>query len=399
MTFDMSTGVIGALLVGGTAPVTAPYCPSGNCTWPEFTTLGVCSACTDASNQNRIVSQTCSEEASPCPAGTGVGWDLTVANNAHLFRYGGMNISTAYGLTTSFFANVSEPIVNVTSLFQRNQGGAPSLPLFVTECVMYFCWQRIRSTVTAGKLTESVVSTWTDDQIPFYPDTAEMETGEPGMGGAGVASSTSGTVFRGLQNGLVDLLTAEEYVQMAEGGIEIYLPMGPFREIQGIGSTRTTQIIYQAQSGTVPVDGPDDNVEDNQSNNKTIPSVGLGNLLQNISISITNLMRNVDNTTAPVVGQLWNTEAIVHVRWIWFIYPIAVIILTLLFLVATIVQSSTPHIKVWKSSILAVLFHGLDDPVYDSSSGTLDNTHMKARAKQVKVEFMPRQETWRFVKW
>lgn len=395
----MSTGVIGALLVGGTAPVTAPYCPSGNCTWPEFTTLGVCSACTDASNQNRIVNQTCSEEASPCPAGTGVGWDLTVANNAYLIGFGGMNISTAYDLTTPFFANVSEPIVNVTSLFQRTQGGAPTLPLFVTECVMYFCWQRIRSTMTAGKLTESVVSTWTDDKIPFYPDTAEMEGGDgPDAGGMGAARTTSGTVFRGIQNGLIDLLTAEEYAQMAEGGREIYVANGPFQSLQGIGSTRTAQIIYQAQSGTVPVDGIGDDVEDNQSNNKTIPSVGLGNLLQNISISITNLMRNVDNTTAPVVGQVWNTETIVHVRWVWFIYPIAVIVLTLLFLVATIVESSTQHIKVWKSSILAVLFHGFD-PVYDSSNGTLDNTQMEAHAKQVKVEFMPRQEAWRFVKW
>jgi hypothetical protein len=393
MTFDMSTGVIGALLVGGTAPVTAPYCPSGNCTWPEFTTLGVCSACIDASNQNIIVNQTRSGE---WPDSTGVGWDLTVANNARLFAFGGMNISTAYDLTTPLFANVSEPIVNVTSLFQRTQGGAPGLPLFVTECVMYFCWQRIRSTMTTGKLTENVVSTWTDDQIPFYPDTAEMESDDTGA--MGMASTISGTVFRGIQNGLIDLLTADEYAQMAEGGREIYVPNGPFQSLQGIGSTRTAQIIYQAQSGTVPVDGIDDDVEDNQSNNKTIPSVGLGNLLQNISISITNLMRNVDNTTAPAVGQVWNTETIVHVRWIWFIYPIAVIVLTLLFLVATIVQSSTQHIKVWKSSILAVLFHGFD-PVYDSSSGTLDNAQMEAHAKQVKVEFMPRQETWRFVKW
>jgi hypothetical protein len=396
MTFDMSTGVIGALHVGGTAPVTAPYCPSGNCTWSEFTTLGVCSACTDASDQNRIVNQTCSEEASPCSAGTRIGWDLTVANNASLFGFGGMNISTAYDLTTPLFANVSEPIVNVTSLFQRTQGEAPSLPLFVTECVLYFCWQKMQSTMTTGELTERVVSTWTDDKIPFYPDTAEMETDD--TGGMGAASTISGTVFRGLQNGLIDLLTANEYAQMAEGGREIYAAYGPFQSLQGIGSTRTAQIIYQAQSGTVPVDGIGDDVEDNQSNNKTIPSVGLGNLLQNISISITNLIRNVDNTTTPVVGQVWNTETIVRVRWIWFIYPIAVIVLTLLFLVATIVQSSTQHIKVWKSSILAVLFHGYN-PVYDSPSGTLNNIQMEAHAKQVKVEFMPRQETWRFVKW
>ena len=391
MTFDMGAGIIRALLGGDTAPVTAPDCFSGNCTWPDFTTLGVCSACKDATSaeQNRIVHKDCSasgEDPREC--------DLTLASGALMQVWAGMNISTLYNMTS--FENISYPIVNITSLFQRindggsDYGGAPGLPLFVTECVMYFCWQTIRTSMTIGSLTEEVVATWQNESLPVLP-AMPYPTAVP--------NGTSSTIFAGLQNGLIDLFTAVEEDQMAEAGRPIYGALGPYTDEQGIGNTKTVQVIYQAQSGTVPVESAWGDVENFNTSNKTVPSIGLGNLLQNISISMTNLIRNADSTTAPVIGKVWTAETIVHVQWIWFIYPIAMILLTLVFLVATIVQSSSQDIKVWKSSILAVLFHGLDDPGYNGTHQPLDSTDMERRAEDVKVEFMPLASAWRFVKW
>ena len=153
---------------------------------------------------------------------------------------------------------------------------------------------------------------------------------------------------------------------MAEGGRPIYVPMGQGTEVVDIGTSKTVQTIYQAQTGTLPTESASGDVEDFGENNTTIPSVGLDNLLQNISISMANLIRNADNTTATVVGKVWTAQTIVQVQWIWFIYSIVVTLLTFGFLVATIVQSSSQRIKVWKSSILPVLFHGLDDASYEN---------------------------------
>ncbi len=56
--------------------------------------------------------------------------------------------------------------------------------------------------------------------------------------------------------------------------------------------------------------------ERNGNLNRTItPADGLGNLLQNISTSITNIIRNTGNTTGPAIGDSWQNETIVRVRW------------------------------------------------------------------------------------
>jgi hypothetical protein len=60
---------------------------------------------------------------------------------------------------------------------------------------------------------------------------------------------------------------------------------------------------------------------------------------------------------AMVDGTTWTVESYVHVRWPWLILPGALVVLSLVFLVVTILHTRNQYI--WKLSPLALLFSDL----------------------------------------
>jgi hypothetical protein len=60
-------------------------------------------------------------------------------------------------------------------------------------------------------------------------------------------------------------------------------------------------------------------------------------------------------------GTVWTSEAIVHVRWLWMILPIILEVLTLIFLLSTILQSHKCGLPGWKSSTLPLIQGKLND--------------------------------------
>lgn len=89
----------------------------------------------------------------------------------------------------------------------------------------------------------------------------------------------------------------------------------------------------------------------------------------NLATSMTNNIRQQnDSGSGPFKGQAFKTETYVRVRWAWFSYPAIVILFSLLYLLGTILETTYRDVAIWKSSNMAMLFHGqalgLDDPDY-----------------------------------
>lgn len=72
-----------------------------------------------------------------------------------------------------------------------------------------------------------------------------------------------------------------------------------------------------------------------------------------------NLRKTVDTGPGFSYGTMTDSETHFHVRWGWLAYPIAMVLISLVFVVVTIVKSrdSDP----WKSSVVALMFHGFHD--------------------------------------
>ena len=90
----------------------------------------------------------------------------------------------------------------------------------------------------------------------------------------------------------------------------------------------------------------------------------LSKTMDNIALSVTNSMRSSLGST-NVTGTVEETVVYIQVVWPWLIYSAALIIAAVALLGSTIWLSHGNDKLVWKSSSLALLFHGLPDGEID----------------------------------
>lgn len=126
----------------------------------------------------------------------------------------------------------------------------------------------------------------------------------------------------------------------------------------------------------------------------------------------TNQMKIVFAGNQNIVGTAFINSVCVHVRWGRLTYPASLILLTCLYLITTMFDhgpeskdsSSKSNIftspGVWKSSILPLMFHGLDgehlrqnEPFRLTPLRELERT-----AKRTKTRLIATYSGWKFVK-
>ena len=88
---------------------------------------------------------------------------------------------------------------------------------------------------------------------------------------------------------------------------------------------------------------------------------------------MTNAMR-ASGGGVPVLGTAYEMSTYVHIRWGWIALPAIVVLMTGAFLAAAMLRSRTTRTKLWKSSALAMLFHGLD---VDTRKMALDSDSLR----------------------
>lgn len=99
-----------------------------------------------------------------------------------------------------------------------------------------------------------------------------------------------------------------------------------------------------------------------------------------------------------ISGNAWRNETCIGVRWPWLAYPVALLNLTISFLLATIVQSEAYSRKqIWKSSPLALLFHGLDNELREKFEHVDRTEEMARTAKELVVKLGREEGELRFV--
>lgn len=88
---------------------------------------------------------------------------------------------------------------------------------------------------------------------------------------------------------------------------------------------------------------------------------GLDMLTFELATSMTNAFReSPGNGTIAVTGQSFEIASFVHMRWGWITLPAIVVAVTGVFLGLAMWRSRSTRTSVWKSSAIAMLFHGLD---------------------------------------
>ncbi|KIV79501.1 hypothetical protein PV11_07060 [Exophiala sideris] len=351
-------------------------CPSGNCTFQQtsgasYSSIAMCSECADISGS--IQNNNYTEDGNySLPSGCSIKGDSVVANTMYVYENSGdrdQNLFTFDTLLTRMDPNTSAPWTAVA-----------------IRCSLYPCVNTYAGNVSNGVLEERLVSS---QRMGNY--------------GAGTTEWFSLAANQTLRKGIWSECTWSQ------------APMSP----TDVCSSPTTSpwpgtfegcwpndcVWTLGVAPTVGIQSVLDELFDNQTasyfdSNPAGPlwvqnlwNIGAGDLknsqkvMDGLANAITAVMRQQgDNSSAGLaMGTVQALQTCIGVNWAWLSFPVALLILSIVFfLIATIKVSLSPMRRVWRSSLLTLLFHGLSKELLreevDYGSSPEDAAHqVKAR--------------------
>ncbi|KAH0545431.1 hypothetical protein FGG08_000432 [Glutinoglossum americanum] len=379
-------------------------CSTGNCTWPVFPSLAVCSQCHDVTS---LLSRT-SEVAAPF-ALIKSGQNLAVMttnvttyslpngvqiNNADgLLEAGGVSTFMTAGYTrqpsqTMNFKENEMMLFSISTIragdeYEGNRTDWVDASVKAAECALYYCINAYDASATKGTLSEEIVASWSIKDpsswqpLPLSDQPSGTEITHGSLDDLANPDGLAGDPTQGYLN-RTDLELSpppqddqEKYNFPPSTKYSIAQP-----SIDSISNFLTTLFTNDANNTDIGFTGiairdlakntfeysPDVmQILYDSTLNRTDPTPVT--LLANLARSLTNSIRTNPQTGALSAGTVARTVPQFHVRWAWMVFPAAVVVLGCVFLVGAMWESWRAGVGVWKGSVLAVLWHGFDGEV------------------------------------
>ncbi|KAF1982955.1 hypothetical protein K402DRAFT_184938 [Aulographum hederae CBS 113979] len=391
------------------------HCPTGNCTWPEFTTVGMCSNSSDVSELLRYTCQTSTGEwlapqrlleYDSVPEVYACGWYLNatsdspalmagyVANSTSKMPAGDaltmrmlplldfLSTNTLYDGSFSF-KDVQMPIADFFVSSTENAPGATyagAKPVLL-EVVLYWCTKTIKAVSDQGRYREEIISTfYNQTKVPYpwtieSPDTTYM--GFPTMSPPGVNE----TFF-------ISNETAYDTLNMFNVILPSYSTSPNANTPPQFGYSNIDPSIMPTRAVNLSYD-------------PWITEHNIGQHWEDIATALTNHMRSSSNGSVEVYGKAWTEKNFVQASWGWLALPNAVVFTTLLFLILTMLKGSNRngHVGIWKTSSLAVLLNGLREDTQTKLGVPRRMREARRKASQLEVQLMKSDdEKWKLAR-
>ena len=278
-------------------------CPSGSCDWPVYSTLGICSQTTNITDH---VKQECSN--GECTLSLPNNLKLDTATN---------NITGLAGdsSTINYESWGSYPIAKFSLLSHV----APRYG--ATEGVLYWCVQAYNSSVRFNVLNSTLTHSWYDMNATAKNDTPSITLIPPKSewSALGINRETNFTVHDNTTAHLGFITSS----------------------LNNTAHTSSYSILSSLQWANL---------------------VDFSDAIAYAATSMTNRLRS-EVCNDSIAGVQHNVDTVLAVDWAWLALPVATVLLTCVFLALVVVESHPPDVRIWKSSMLPALFHGLSDDV------------------------------------
>ncbi|KAK4545223.1 hypothetical protein LTR36_003402 [Oleoguttula mirabilis] len=338
-----------------------PTCPTGNCTWPAYSSLGVCSACLDL---GPLVIPNTYE-------GPGL-WTINSTDPEMKFEWlsesneeYNLYMQARYENTIRLRGATNHTIVDIQSSYWPAGSRSTNPPSATSECILYFCVKTFTAATVHGEYAETVTATW--------PGANQTLTGEPDLDSdadfynADGSDATAAELARKSNYTLeppgsreqysVDRVTFELLRQWAAVIFSGSVNSATWNGVNDgglYGVSDVPQAFFDAQNELL---GPNITIA-----GYSVPSDGgPGKLMAQIATGLTTHMRQTADLDWAVKGDALSVESFVQARWHWAVFPLTLSLLTALFMTATFATCAKAGVPIWKSSCLATLLHGLDE--------------------------------------
>ncbi|KAI1128944.1 hypothetical protein F5Y10DRAFT_291583 [Nemania abortiva] len=309
-----------------------PTCSTGNCTYSEFDSLAVCSACANVTDQL----------SSFWKYGL-VYWGLPNGFTAYVIDEitSGRRVVFTGGKYDPLTLRAGLPIVNITAIQPCQNSDGTTCGVIAQECMLYWCLNRYVSSVVQGVLYEDVVDTvkygYTANFFRLENDTYVFQTNytsQPAAPETYDKLNVSKWGSAALTNFIAPALTLEVISGSNIGTDALQAAVPPYSAFPGI-------------------------------------PLNMNPVFEAMALSLTAAVRSYQNnetTLQLVTGQAFKQVPLLRVRWCWITLPVALHVASLLLLCYTALQTAGQR-PVWKISVLATVFFGarihkhLPDPV------------------------------------
>ncbi|KAK3375602.1 hypothetical protein B0T24DRAFT_524142 [Lasiosphaeria ovina] len=323
-------------------------CQTGDCDWDPIETLAVCYKCIDMSE---YLSRFCSNGTARGGSTSGCGWTLP----------SGARLSTSaevFGMTSLFPGSMGgasySTIMKLTFMGTEAQAGkAGEIQPWARQCTLSACVQTIQSSVRNGNLNETILSQTTNDTVPGDGGASLISNGQPQP--IVITSNTTGTSYNMTANAMLGIQSW--FTTLFRNGTASRSSSVTNRTMTNLpGSPIVVNLTVGISSGVTFFDT--DMVQAFYWNYYEYAN-GLDMLMSDLAVSMSASFRAISGQ--QVNGTSLTNESYVHVRWGFVAVPVLAVLLATVFLFVAIHRTWTSGARAWKTSALAMLFHGLDE--------------------------------------
>lgn len=345
-----------------------PSCPSGNCTWPPFQSIGWCSKCEDITSQATLdkcndlpeVTHLTGSETYPCnvtiPQGMWSSFPIRVEGKQtdspgtlielpwkSLWKSGTNVHGAIAGVENPIFAVVyAELDPPIESLDPAKDTKIKN----VTQCVLSPCTRTYDISVSNGEpsihLSPPDWGTITHDGCIYWE---EQKYSCPYTLYKSTTSNITSSVSTWYENALSSFNAVSYFTTVYNITSPLYIRTGEVTE----------DIIER------------------------IWAVGLDIVMDNIAASLTKY--NLERSNDTVFGTMSVSELYVSVEWGWITLPAIVLLSTMVLFISTILGSRRHGLQLWKCAILPAMYHGLEDDILPDGPEYATVSQMRDMAK------------------
>ncbi|ETN37112.1 uncharacterized protein HMPREF1541_08102 [Cyphellophora europaea CBS 101466] len=368
---------------GASGAIPQPLCPTGNCTWPEYNTLAMCSVCEDTTDQVTVEGSAFSNETNFNDVVARYAQNANSSTTQNLVFNATFRVPTGNSPTINIpfnlagsdpvnwnivrprrytwsldidptpdshwtrnwqnktFAGVDGPLYSMGYLdMDLNEDHSRMVLNQAVECALTPC-VRTQQSVMQNYVLDSAINGTNYGSI-------EMSVQQPdGFLTSGWRASVNGTDFAVVDNGLQNYDgSANDFVRSLRivlEGNSTYTRAGTW---YGNNEPQNNDYDITTSSQTSsPWSSPGQQAIDGNGNFTYIA--------EQVGRAVTGKLQELQNLTLS--GTVLRSEVIVRVRWAWLAGPLVLILLGLGGLAATILATKRNRLPVWKDSLLPLL--------------------------------------------
>ena len=286
---------------------TPPRLNDTSCTFSHFSSLAVCSTCV---NITKEIQKSCN--ATGC-------YKLWLPEGPAISGFGGQINSSITSISLDL-KDLEASVVQFSTLLSKHKDDCENARAW--ECALYYCVNEYTATATDGSFSQRIQRSWRNDSAS-YTRRGNLVYNPP----ASIINITANSSAFYVGNDAAKALNT--FMSNA---------------FTGSGSTNNSESNPAFSSDII---------------HALYEAGSLSERVDNLAVSMSNNIRQQNDTgSAPFSGTALKTQTYIQVRWAWFAYPGALLALSLISLAATILETWYRKVNVWKSSSLALLFHG-----------------------------------------